>query len=123
MSPTQTLISVGIGCLAGVIAALCGVGGGVVMVPAFVLLLALPQKHAVAASLMAMIPTAMTTTVKNQMNGLGDWKIALATGLAGSVIAWFASDWMKQWSDEKLTRLFGIVLVIMGVRMLVWAKA
>ena len=123
MTASETLISLAIGCLAGVIAALCGVGGGVVMVPAFALLLAVPQKHAVATSLMAMIPTAIVTTIRNQSNGLGHWKIALATGLGGAVIAWFASDWMKQWSDEKLTRLFGIVLVIIGVRMLVYAKA
>ena len=33
------LISLGIGITAGVLAALCGVGGGVIMVPAFGLLL------------------------------------------------------------------------------------
>lgn len=123
MTPTQSLIAVAIGMVAGVIGALCGVGGGVVMVPAFVLLLALPQKQAVATSLFAMLPIALASTLKNQSNGLGDWKVAVATGLGGAVVAWFVSDWMKQWSDEKLTRIFGVVLVVMGARMLIWAKA
>jgi hypothetical protein len=30
---------------------------------------------------------------------------------------------MRQWSDEKLVRFFGLVLVLMGTRMLIWGKA
>jgi uncharacterized membrane protein YfcA len=127
MTPALVLKSLAIGSLAGVIAALCGVGGGVVMVPAFVLLLGLTQKHAVATSLMAMIPTAVAASIKNQSAGvggvLGDWKIALLAGIGGGLTAWFASDWMRQWSDEKLVRLFGILLLIMGGRMLILGKA
>jgi hypothetical protein len=123
MSPTQTLFSLAIGALGGVVAALCGVGGGVVMVPAFVLLLALPQKQAVATSLLVIIPTALMASIQNQKNGFGDWKIAIAAAIGASLTAWFAADWLKQWSDEKLVRLFGAVLLIMGARMLFFAKA
>lgn len=123
MSPTQTVISIAIGALGGVIAALCGVGGGVVMVPAFALLLVLPQKHAVATSLLVIIPTALMASIQNYKNGFGDWKVALAAAAGASLTAWFAADWLKQWSDEKLIRLFGLVLVLMGARMLIFAKA
>jgi uncharacterized membrane protein YfcA len=134
MTPTVVLKALAVGSLAGVIAALCGVGGGVVMVPAFVMLLGLSQKQAVATSLMAMIPTAIVTSLKNQAvfgsavqggasDRLGDWKIALLAGIGGSLMGWFAADWMRQWSDEKLVRFFGVILVLMGMRMLVWGKA
>jgi uncharacterized protein len=134
MTPTVVLKAVAIGSLSGVIAALCGVGGGVVMVPGFVVLLGMSQKHAVATSLMAMIPTAIVTSLKNQavfgaaVSGgatgrLGDWKLALIAGIGGSLMGWFAADWMRQWSDEKLVRFFGLVLVLMGTRMLIWGKA
>jgi uncharacterized protein len=123
MTPMQTLLSLAIGALGGVVAALCGVGGGVVMVPAFVLLLALPQKQAVATSLLVIIPTALMASIQNQRNGFGEWKIAVAAAIGASITAWFAADWLKQWSDEKLVRLFGAVLVLMGMRMLVFAKA
>jgi uncharacterized membrane protein YfcA len=123
MTPTQTLISIAIGALGGVVAALCGVGGGVVMVPAFVLLLALPQKHAVATSLLVIIPTALMASIQNQKNHFGDWKVALAAALGASLTAWFAADWLKQWSDDKLVRLFGLILVLMGGRMLIFAKS
>ncbi len=58
------LIPILIGCLGGTIAALCGVGGGIVMVPAFVLLLGMEQKQAVATSLAVIAPTAIVAIAR-----------------------------------------------------------
>jgi len=110
-----------IGALSGVIAALCGVGGGIVMVPAFVLLLKTDQKTAAATSLAAMILTACAATAKNQMNGFIDWKIAIPCSLAGALVAWFAADLLKALSNQTLTKGFAILLIVFGVRML-WQK-
>ena len=115
------VIAVVIGAISGVIAALCGVGGGVVMVPAFVLLLKMEQKTATATSLAAMILTAFAATAKNQTNGFVDWKVAVPCALAGATVAWFAADWLKDLSNQTLTRAFAILLIVMGVRML-WQK-
>lgn len=122
MDTTQTFYALIIGAIGGVVAALCGVGGGVVMVPAFVLLLALPQKQAVATSLLVIIPTAIVASLKNQQNGFGDWKIALVTAVGATLTAWFAADWLKTLQTETLTRFFGVIMLIMGVRMLFWGK-
>ncbi len=115
---TQIVLSIAIGLLSGVVAALCGVGGGVVMVPAFVLLLGLSQKTAVATSLLVIVPTAIAASIKNQSNGFGDWKVAIFTAIAATLTAWFAADWLKALSNQTLTRVFGVVLVLMGIRML-----
>ena len=45
----------GIGAVSGLVAALAGVGGGVIMVPLFTAILGMPQKQAVATSLAAII--------------------------------------------------------------------
>lgn len=103
------------------IAALCGVGGGIIMVPAFVILLGLDQKTAVATSLAAIILTALAATAKNQINGLIDWKIVIPSALAGAVVAWFAADFLKALSNQALTKGFAILLIVAGVRML-WQK-
>jgi len=58
------LVPLLIGCLGGTIAALCGVGGGIVMVPAFVLMLGMEQKQAVATSLAVIAPTAIVPKVR-----------------------------------------------------------
>lgn len=125
MSTTEVIIALGIGIISGTIAALCGVGGGVVMVPAFVLLLGLQQKTAVATSLAVIIPTALMATMQNAKNGLltGTWKLAVITAISASVLAWFGADWLKRLSNESLTRVFGVLLVVMGARMLLQGKA
>ena len=112
------LISLAIGALSGVVAALCGVGGGIVMVPLFAILLKLPQKTAVATSLAAIILTAALATAKNHANSFVDWRVAISAGGAGAVVAWFAADLLKHLSNETLTRIFAAVLIAVGVKML-----
>lgn len=107
-----------IGAVSGVIAALCGVGGGVVMVPLFVMILGFEQKQAVATSLAAMVLTALFASLKNQSSVLINWKVAIPCGCAGATVAWFASDMLKMLSNRSLTILFGVVMIAMGTRML-----
>lgn len=123
MTAALLLTSLAIGVLSGVVAALCGVGGGVVMVPAFVTLLGLPQKTAVATSLAIIIPTALMATTQNARHGLVDWKVAALTAISASIFAYFGSGWMRSMSNESLTRVFGAVLLIFGARMLWLGKA
>lgn len=123
MSTSFVLTCLGIGVLSGVIAALCGVGGGVVMVPAFVMLLKLPQKTAVATSLAIIIPTALMATTQNARSGYVDWKVAIITAISASIFAYFGAGWLKTMSNETLTRIFGTVLVVFGLRMLLQGKA
>ncbi len=108
-----------IGLIAGLLGALCGVGGGIVMVPAFVAALGLEHKQAVATSMAVIIITALAATANNsRAGGLIDWKIVATVGLASAVAAWFGSDLMRSLSNQTLTRIFGCVLVIFGARML-----
>lgn len=108
-----------IGLVAGLLGALCGVGGGLVMVPAFVLALGIEHKSAVATSMAVIIVTAFAATANNaRIDKLIDWKIVLTVGLASAVAAWFGSDLMRSLSNQTLTRIFGCVLVVFGVRML-----
>jgi uncharacterized membrane protein YfcA len=123
MSTATIFTCLAIGIVSGVIAALCGVGGGVVMVPAFVFFLKLPQKTAVATSLAIIIPTALMATTQNARSGFVDWKVAAITAISASIFAYFGAGWLKTMSNETLTRIFGTVLVVFGLRMLLAGKA
>ena len=123
MQISQIALYLGIGVLSGVVASLCGVGGGVIMVPAFVLLMGLEQKQAVATSLLVVIPTAIMASTQNLRNGFGDWRLALITAISSSLFAYFGAGWLKNLSNEGLTRIFGVVMVVVGVRMLLQGKA
>ncbi len=117
----ETFIAIFIGAIAGVVAALCGVGGGVVMVPAFVYLLKMGQKTAVATSLAAIIFTAFFTTLKNQSNGLILWRVALVSGMASAAVGWRAADELKKLQDVTLTRIFASIIIVFGVIM--WCQS
>lgn len=109
-----------IGTLAGLAGALLGVGGGIVMVPAFGLILGMEQKAAVATSLAIVVVTSVIGTSHHVLNKteLIDWKlVGLAAGGA-AIAAWFGSDLMRKMSSQHLTQLFGVVLIVIGVKML-----
>ena len=114
-------IAVLIGLLAGLLGALCGVGGGIVMVPAFVGLLGFAQQKAVATSLAIIVVTSLVSTVNNTIKAghLVDWKIVALVGAASALAAWFGTDLMRSLSNQTLTRIFGVVLVLFGARMLI----
>lgn len=117
MNPISIAILIGL--VAGLLGALCGVGGGIVMVPAFVAALGLGHKQAVATSMAVIIITAIAATASNARHkDLIDWRIVVAVGLASAVAAWFGSDLMRSMSNQALTRIFGVLLVVTGIRML-----
>lgn len=114
------IISIAIGLVAGLLGALCGVGGGIVLVPAFVTILGFKQQQAVATSLAVIILTSLAATANSARAGnLIDWKIVAIVGAASALTAWFGTDLMRSMSNQTLTRIFGVVLVLFGARMLI----
>ncbi len=115
---TMTLL---VGVAAGLLGALCGVGGGIVMVPAFTLVLGLPHKVAIATSLAVIIITASVSTIQNARADLVDWRIVALTALGAGIAAWWGTELMQQLQSTTLTRIFGITLILFGARMLLKA--
>jgi len=113
------LIAAAVGTIAGLLGALCGVGGGIVMVPAFVSALGFEQKKAVATSLAIIVIIALISTLNNsRQSGLIDWKVVGITAACAAIAAWFGTDLMHKLSNQHLTKLFGIVLLFFGAKML-----
>ena len=109
----------GVGSVAGLVGSLCGVGGGIIMVPAFVLLLGMGQKTAVATSLAVVVVSGLSGTINNfSKSDLIDWRVVGVTALGAVVASWFGADLMRSLSNHQLTRIFGILLVLVGVKML-----
>ena len=68
----------GIGLVAGLLSGLLGIGGGVIMVPAFVQLAAIPVKEAIATSLACVGLFAIPGTLTHWAEGHVDWRVAAA---------------------------------------------
>jgi uncharacterized protein len=69
-------LAAGIGLAAGLLSGLLGVGGGVIIVPAFTELLSLPLKSAIATSLVCVGIFAVPATVTHAYLGDVDWRLA-----------------------------------------------
>jgi len=107
-----------VGTAGGVVAALCGVGGGVIMVPAFVYALGMEHKSAVATSMAVIVPTAVVATSNYYRQDLIDWRVFAGAALGAGVAAYFASRFMPSMEQLTLRRIFGVVMLLMGARML-----
>ena len=62
-------------------------------------------------------------TTQNARHGYVEWKVAAITAVSASIFAYFGAGWLKSMSNETLTRIFGIILVVFGTRMLLQGKA
>jgi uncharacterized membrane protein YfcA len=120
MRPSAAMLAlVGIGCAAGVLSGLFGVGGGILMVPAMVLLLAMTQHRAQADSLAAIVPIAAVGAL---VFGRADSVNYLAAALliVGSLVGvQFGTRLMAHLSDERLALVFCGFLAVVAVAMLV----
>ena len=107
-----------LGAFAGVVAGLFGVGGGVVTVPALVILFAVPDPVAKGTSLVVILPTAIVGTWRNVRHGNADLRVAAGTGLSGVVSAFLGSR-VAIGLDPRLSAiLFAGLLVVVAVRLL-----
>jgi len=116
------LIALTIGAAAGLLGALCGVGGGIVMVPAFTAALGMEHKNAIATSLAVIVITALVATINNaRATSLIqiDWRIVAIAATGAAVTAWWGTDLMHQLRSPLLTKIFGVTLIIFGIKMLI----
>lgn len=108
-----------IGIIAGLVGALCGVGGGILMVPAFVMVLGMGQKAAVATSLAVVVVSGLSGTINNAVNSdLIQWKLVVVAAVGAAVASWFGTDLMRSLSSLQLQKGFALLLIAVGVRML-----
>ena len=106
-----------LGLVAGTIAAALGVGGGVIYVPALVVIFAFDQHIAQGTSLAVILPTAVVATAAHARLGNVQWRLALPIAIAG-ILGAFSGAWVALNLDpDLLQRLFGIFLLITAGRM------
>jgi uncharacterized membrane protein YfcA len=114
----QYLVAALIGLAGGVASGLFGVGGGIVMVPAMVYLLGTNIKTAVGTSLVVIIPTAITGSLKHYQLGNINWRIAASLIPLAIVGGFIGAALTKPLPAETLKKLFGGFMILAGLRLL-----
>ena len=112
-----TLVAAGaLGALAGVLAGLFGVGGGILFVPTLTLVLGLTQIHAEASSLLAILPAACVGAWRQARYGNVRWKAALIIGIAAIAGVEAGVQIAESLPQHALRRLFGVLVLLVAAQ-------
>ncbi|MGF1458183.1 MAG: sulfite exporter TauE/SafE family protein [Leptolyngbyaceae cyanobacterium] len=103
------------GAIAGLMAGLLGVGGGVIMVPLQMALIGEPIKRAIQTSLGVVVMTAIASTIGHALQGNVVWLAGLMLGLGGLLSAQLSSRILPQLPDQVVSVLFRSLLVFLIV--------
>jgi hypothetical protein len=115
----EVVAAILVGLLAGALGGLFGVGGGIIFVPALVLLFGLGQLEAEATSLLAIIPVVLAGTWRQHLYGNVRWRAALVIGVVAVAGVELGVLTAKSLPEETLQRLFGLLLLAVAAQ-LVW---
>jgi uncharacterized membrane protein YfcA len=117
------------GAVAGLMAGLLGIGGGLVIVPALALLFAghgVANAHlmhlAVGTSLAAIIPTAIASTLAHHRRGSVHWPAVRAL-LPGIIVGGLCGAWLaRHISSPALALCFGVFEVLVALQLWLGTK-
>lgn len=111
---------VGIGVVAGLFAAMFGIGGGVVIVPLLMLVARMPPRMAAATSLAALILTSLIGVVRYAGTGHVDWIAAILIGFPAVVGVLIGIRFQRRLPAEWLVLGFGVFVIVIGLRLVIW---
>jgi uncharacterized protein len=115
-------IFLAVGLAAGVLSGLFGIGGGLLIVPALVLVAGFPTKLALGTSLGALLlPVGLLGAYTYYQHGEVNVRASLVIALGLLIGAWGGATVAQTIPSPTLQRLFAVFIVIMAVQL--WMKA
>ncbi|WP_419919935.1 sulfite exporter TauE/SafE family protein [Candidatus Poriferisocius sp.] len=118
VSPALAFGYVACGLATGLLSGTMGVGGGVIMIPAMILLFGFVDVTAKGTSLLVILPTSIIGTLRNRNAGNLDPKGALAIGVSGMASAFLGALGAGELSPRLSATLFALLLIVSAVQML-----
>jgi uncharacterized membrane protein YfcA len=114
--PLWLLIAVGV--VAGLLAGLLGIGGGIVIIPGLVLLAGVDLTTARGTSLLVVLITAMTASITTVRAGRANVRVGVWAGLAGAPAALLASLVSQAIPQKQAAWLFAGLMVVAAAQLL-----
>ena len=118
MSLELVLLVVLVGIAVGLMSAMFGVGGGVIMVPFIVLALEQSQHVAEGTSLAVIVPTALAGVIAHHKRGYVDFATAVKLAATGIFGAFVGARLALALPAERLKIAFGIFTIVVGTKLL-----
>jgi uncharacterized protein len=109
------VLAIALGLVAGILAGMFGVGGGLLFVPTLVVL-GLSQHEAIGTSLLAIVPTVLVGTWRQSRYGNVRWRAAAVLGVAAAITAQGGVVLAEALPATTLRRLFAGLLVLVAAQ-------
>jgi uncharacterized membrane protein YfcA len=116
---TSVLFPFGIGFVVGILAALMGVGGGFIMVPAMIYIIGMPTVMAIGTDLFQIVFTSANVTLMQAWtNHTVDIVLALVLLLGSTIGAQFGAKATRYLRGEQIRVLLAIIVLVVMVKLL-----
>jgi uncharacterized membrane protein YfcA len=112
-----------IGLAAGFLGGMVGIGGGVLIVPALVLLLGLSQHQSQGISLAMMIfPVGILGVINYYKKGFVDFRYAGLLAVGFFVGSYIGSKFSLSLPQELVKKIFAVVMILLALKLLLTGK-
>jgi uncharacterized protein len=111
----QRWVAAGIGLVAGLLSGLLGIGGGVIMVPAFSGLLSLSLKSAIATSLVCVGIFGVPAAITHAFLGDVDWRLAILLMIGVIPGARVGAALTLRTAERRLRLAVGVFLAVVAL--------
>lgn len=112
-----------VGLVAGFMSSLVGIGGGIIIVPALVLIFGMSQKMAQGTSLaMLSLPVAFVGAFNYYKEGHVNWKIALMLAATFVFGGYLGSKVALGMDMNVIKKIFAIFMIVVAVKYLFFDK-
>lgn len=112
-----TLIMMAVGLSAGIVGAILGLGGGIIITPVLTLLMGLDIKYAIGASIIAVIATSSGSTIAYLRDDVLNLRVAMFLEIATTIGGIAGALLTGVLNPKYLYLLFGFLLVFTGWNM------
>jgi len=115
----STILYLLIGATAGVLSGLLGIGGGIILVPALILLVGMTQYEAQGTTLILLtLPFGLLAALTYYQSGYADLKIAAILGIGFFFGAFFGAKIATNVPTIVLEKIFGVALLLVALKFL-----
>jgi uncharacterized membrane protein YfcA len=118
LTVAMALLLIVVGVLTGTLAGLLGIGGGVIMVPAMIVIVGMVPVVAKGTSVAVIVPTAIMGTIRNRKKANADIRVAAVVGGFGAASAVVGGTISDRMSDQVSNVMFAALLVFVAVTQL-----
>lgn len=118
MGMSTILLLIVIGLVAGTLGGMIGLGGGIILIPALILIMKLDQQTAQGTSIAIMLPPIGLFAVYNYYKaGYVNMNYAMVIAAAFMIGGYFGSSLALKLSPDVMRKVFSVLLIVIAIKM------